>query len=101
MSDPREPNGGHGDQGNPAGLDDGEAQAMRDLLKRSLSSEAAQESPPLLPGVQRRLRRRSRGKFFADGWSTTQARASHVLVALITLLVVVLAYYALGPLDVR
>jgi hypothetical protein len=57
--------------------------------------------PNLLPGVQKRIRRRSRGKFFGDGWSTSQARVSYVLVALITLLLVAMAYFALGPMGAR
>jgi hypothetical protein len=76
--------------------------AVRALLKRSLSTDAiAKDSPDLLSGVQKRIRKRSRGKFFGDGWSTSQARASYVLVALVTLLLVALAYFALGPMDVR
>jgi hypothetical protein len=75
---------------------------VRDLIKRSLSVEAlAQEPPHLLAGVQRRIRKRSRGKFFADGWSTSQSRASYVLAGLITLMLAALAYFALGPWDVR
>jgi hypothetical protein len=82
--------------------DEQEGQAVRDLLKRSLSTDAiAKDAPELLVGVQRRIRKRSRGKFFADGWSTTHARTSYALVALITLLLVALAYYALGPMDPR
>jgi len=87
--------------------DDRDSQAMRDLVKRSLATDVVgEDAPELVRGVQRRLRRRSRGKFFADGWSTTQHRTSYVLVALLTLLLVVLAYYALGPMalgpmDVR
>ena len=77
-------------------------QVVRDLLKRALSEDAlGKQSPDLLGGVQRRIRKRSRGKFFADGWSTGQARVGYVLVALVTLLLVALAYYALGPMDVR
>jgi hypothetical protein len=83
--------------------DDRESRAMRALLKRSLSTEVlAKDAPDLLRGVQRRIRRRSRGKFFADGWSTTgQSRMGYVLVALVTLLLAAIAYYALGPMDVR
>jgi hypothetical protein len=90
--------GGHEDA-----KDEGEDRAMRDLLKRSLATEVlARDTPDLLRGVQRRIRRRSRGKFFADGWSTTsQSRMGYVLVALVTLLLAALAYYALGPMDVR
>jgi len=82
--------------------EDRDSQAVRDLLKRSLSTDGlAADAPDLVQGVQRRLRRRSRGKFFADGWSTTQARTSYVLVACVTLLLVALAYFTLGPMDVR
>ena len=73
---------------------------LRALLKRSLSRNPP-AAPSLLAGVQRRIRQRSRGKFFADGWSTAQTRVSHVLIGLLTLLVVAAAYLALGPLDVR
>jgi hypothetical protein len=75
---------------------------VRALVRRALSPEAlTKDVPDLLGGVQRRIRRRSHGKFFADGWSTGQARIGYVLVALVTLLLVLLAYYALGPMDVR
>jgi hypothetical protein len=77
-------------------------EAMRELLKRSLSVEAlTKESPALVAGVQRRIRQRSRGRFFADGWGTTQSRVSYLLVGLMTLTVAVAAYFALGPWDVR
>jgi hypothetical protein len=83
-------------------LDDKEEAQVRDLLKRALSNESLEQgAPDLLAGVQRRIRRRSRGKFFGDGWSTGQARIGYVLVALVTLLLVLVAYYALGPMDVR
>ena len=83
-------------------LGDKEEAQVRDLLKRALSNESlGQGAPDLLAGVQRRIRKRSRGKFFADGWSTGQARIGYVLVALVTLLLVLVAYYALGPMDVR
>ncbi|HTQ47986.1 MAG TPA: hypothetical protein VMI75_34765 [Polyangiaceae bacterium] len=83
-------------------LDDKEEAQVRDLLKRALSNESLGDgAPDLLAGVQRRIRRRSRGKFFGDGWSTGQARIGYVLVALVTLLLVLVAYYALGPMDVR
>lgn len=82
--------------------DDRSGDAVRELLKRSLSTDTlAKDAPDLLPGVQRRIRKRSRGKFFGDGWSTTQARTSYVLVGLVTLLFVALAYYALGPMDLH
>lgn len=78
------------------------SEAMRELLKRSLSVEAlATESPTLVAGVQRRIRQRSRGRFFADGWGTTHSRISYLLVGLMTLTIAIAAYFALGPWDVR
>ena len=74
---------------------------MAALLKRSLEGPREPGRPNLLRGVQRRLRTRSRGKFFADGWSTTDARVNHALIALAMLLVLVLAYFALGPIGIQ
>jgi hypothetical protein len=83
-------------------VDQADDEEVRALVRRALSPEAlTKDVPDLLGGVQKRIRRRSRGKFFADGWSTGQARMGYVLVALVTLLLVLLAYYALGPMDVR
>jgi hypothetical protein len=79
--------------------DDPQAVAVRALLKRAFGANSAGGEPPpdLLPGVQRRIRVRSRGKFFADGWSTTQARMTYALAGLLTIAVAVLAYLALVP----
>jgi hypothetical protein len=75
---------------------------VRNLLKRTLAIDVvARDAPDLLHGVQRRIRRRSRGKFFADGWSTGQTKLGYVLVALVTLVLVAAAYFALGPMDMR
>ncbi|MDB4996212.1 MAG: hypothetical protein JWM74_3644 [Myxococcaceae bacterium] len=72
--------------------------AIRSLLKRTAGAPLAErDAPSLLPAVQRKIRQRSRGKFFADGWSTTQTRISYVTVSLIMLLILGCAYFALGP----
>jgi hypothetical protein len=73
---------------------------MAALLKRSLTVTETKQ-PSILRGVQKRIRKRSRGKFFADGWSTTDARISHALIALAMLLVLVIAYFALGPVGIQ
>jgi hypothetical protein len=87
MNDPPEPKD-----------DEHQSELVRDLVKRALATETlARGAPDILRGVQRRIRMRSRGKFFSDGWSTTQARLAYVLVAFMTLLLVGLAYYALLP----
>ncbi|HXN30994.1 MAG TPA: hypothetical protein VN894_03990 [Polyangiaceae bacterium] len=90
MTEPYEPN------------DDAENGAVRELVRRTLSNDTlAKQAPDILRGVQRRIRMRSRGRFFADGWSTTQARHAYLLIALITLLLAATAYYALVPMDIH
>jgi hypothetical protein len=94
VNDPREA----ADRADQDDQDDPQAVAVRSLLKRAFGPDsAAQPAPDLLPGVQRRIRRRSRGKFFGDGWSTTQARMTYTLAGLLTVAVAVLAYLALAP----
>ncbi|MBV9946848.1 MAG: hypothetical protein JOZ69_08380 [Myxococcales bacterium] len=108
MSDPADRDDPAGTPADPAVDVDVDAdvdrdhEAVRRLVKRAFSGDVvAHETPDILRGVQRRLRRRSRGKFFADGWSTSQARQAYVLVALVTLLLVAMAYYALSPVGFR
>jgi hypothetical protein len=91
MTDPQEPTDEESDD-----------ELVRDLLKRALAVDVvAKETPDLLQGVQRRIRRRSSGKFFGDGWSTGQTKVGYVLVALVTLVLVAAVYIALGPMDMR
>ena len=82
------------DQGDQSNGEDG---AMRSLLKRSLTADIP--SKPVLGEVQRKLRERSKGKFYGDGWSTTQARVSYGLIAAVMLLIVAIAYVVLGPMG--
>jgi hypothetical protein len=89
MSDERDSKG----PDEPEGPED---DAMRSLLKRSAEAEP---SPQLLRGVQRKIRSRSKGKFFADGWSTSQSRVNYALVAVAMLLIIAIAYFALGPMG--
>jgi hypothetical protein len=72
---------------------------MRALLKRALdgSADVGEKEPDLLVAVQKKIRRRSRGKFYGDGWSTTQTKISYALIAIVMLVLVGLAYFALGP----
>lgn len=82
---------------NDADLED--SQAMRALLKRAMPSVDTADVPDdyILKGVQKKLRQRSRGKFFGDGWSTTQTRMSYGLIALTMLILLCLAFFALSP----
>ncbi len=88
------------DQGKPEEMrkqmSSADDEGMKSLLKRSLEARDP-SSHDLLPRVQERIRKRSRGKFFADGWSTAQTRVSYVLVCAAMLVIVAVAYVALGP----
>jgi hypothetical protein len=93
-----------------ADVDEVEVPALSALLKRSLAvpepaaaaptKEDAEQERKLLQGVQRKLRQRSKGKFYADGWSTSQSRVNYALVAGVMLVVIVAVYLALGPMGI-
>lgn len=94
-----------------AHVEEVEVPALSALLKRSLAApveaetEAAPQEPSaqdraLLTGVQRKLRQRSKGKFYADGWSTTHSRVNYALVAGVMLVVIVAVYLAMGPMGI-
>ena len=78
-----------------------EEPALSALLKKSLSAEVEKQPPiddkKLLQGVQRKLRKRSKGKFYGDGWSTTHSRINYALIAGMMLVTIVAVYLALGP----
>lgn len=79
-----------------------DAPAVSALLKRSLAkTEDVLPSPEkdaqLLASVQRKLRKRSKGKFYGDGWSTSQSRMNYALIAAVMLVTIVAVYLALGP----
>lgn len=83
-----------------------ELPAVAALLKRSLSSASPEagelaaeqtDTDALLASVQRKLRERSDGKFYGDGWSTSRASARYALVATVMLLLLAVIYVALGP----
>jgi hypothetical protein len=79
-----------------------EAPALSALLKRSLVKtedvlpEPAKDAE-LLASVQKKLRQRSKGKFYGDGWSTTHSRINYALIAMVMLVTIVAVYLALGP----
>jgi hypothetical protein len=75
----------------------GGSAGMRALLKRSLAEPPKPQEGEILLGVQRKIRKRSRGKFYGDGWSTANARMGYGLVAGLFLVVLVLAYAGMTP----
>ena len=66
---------------------------VRDLLRGALRPPPGSVAPALLGGVQKKLRMRSRGKFYGDGWSTAHAPKSTYLVtsALMLVLIIIVA----------
>ncbi len=94
-----------------ANVEEVEVPALSALLKRSLAApaepetaapmqEPSEEDRVLLLAVQRKLRQRSKGKFYADGWSTTHSRVNYALVASVMLAVIVAVYLAMGPMGI-
>jgi hypothetical protein len=89
-----------------------EVPALSALLKRSLAvpepeptaaepaKDDSEKDRALLVAVQKKLRQRSKGKFYADGWSTTHSRVNYALVAGVMLVVIVAVYLAMGPMGI-
>jgi hypothetical protein len=74
--------------------DEREDEAMRALVKRALSAEHL-ATPDILRGVQRRLGKRQRRVLHHEGWSTSAARVTFVLIVLFTIIAVAFTYIAL------
>jgi hypothetical protein len=70
---------------------------VRSLLRQAMRVDR-RKPVSVLPGVQRKIRQRSRGKFYADGWSTGRSPSSTYIVTSLVMLVVLAAIYlALVP----
>ncbi len=69
---------------------------LRDVLDRELGAV-----PDVLEGVQKRLRERSGGRFYADEWSTSRhpPTAIYLLTSLLMLAVCGLLYLTMRPLS--
>ena len=79
-------------------VEDKDDPALSALLKRSLgAAEPNADDKKLLVSVQSKLRKRSKGKFYGDGWSTSQSRINYALIAMVMLLTIVVVYLVLGP----
>jgi len=83
------------DKGRDEPLDEVE---VRELLRRALRPPQTSSSPSLLGGVQRKLRVRSKGKFYADGWSTSRSpRSTYLVTSLVMLFVIAFVFLVLIP----
>lgn len=67
---------------------------------RDAAAGAAGGSERLVRGIQKRLRERSRGKFYGDGWSVARSRTPLALVAVTMLVLAAVVWLALGPTGV-
>ena len=86
---------GDDDPGREGSLDDVD---VRDLLRGALRPPPGSVAPELLGGVQRKLRQRSRGKFYGDGWSTAKSpRSTYLITSLLMLALIGLVYFVLVP----
>lgn len=80
-------------------LDDASERNLRAALKAALRAD---ETPPdVLRGFQRKVRERSRGKFYADGWSTSRLAPvnTYLITSLLMLAVLIAVYVLLSPLS--
>ena len=70
---------------------------VRDALRKALRVSAP-DTVKITRGVQDRIRDRSAGRYFADGWSTSSApHATYLVTTLLMLLLVLAAWWLLGP----
>jgi hypothetical protein len=71
---------------------------LKDALRGALRPPPGAVAPSLLSGVQKKLRVRSRGKFYGDGWSTAPTpRSTYIVSSIVMLLIIGLVFFALVP----
>ncbi|MCA9639065.1 MAG: hypothetical protein KC492_00185 [Myxococcales bacterium] len=82
-------------------LSEDEENELRSLIRGALAEKQESDAPDVLAGVQKKLRERSGGKFFRDGWSTSQEApiATYLVTSALMLVVLLLVYAVLGPLS--
>jgi hypothetical protein len=84
----------------PETTSDGEELAAD--LRSALKAGAAAEAPPdVLAGFQKKLRERSGGKFYEDGWSTSRHPPinTYLITSLMMLAILGVIYALLAPLS--
>ena len=70
---------------------------VRELLRGALREPDAPQKP-ILREVQRRIRKRSRGKFYGDGWSTARSpRSTYLITSVLMLALIALVFLVLIP----
>jgi hypothetical protein len=73
-------------------------ESLRSMLRGALREEGP--APDVLAGVQKKIRERSKGKFYADGWSTAKHPPlnTYLITSLIMLAILAVSYALLSPL---
>jgi hypothetical protein len=83
----------------PTELDAAGQESVRELVRDAMSSPS--QPPDLTHGFQRRIRARSRGKFYADGWSTSKHPPvnTYLVTSVMMLALLCVIYSLLHPLS--
>ena len=71
-------------------------------MRSALKGDAGEDAPPdVLAGFQKKLRERSGGKFYEDGWSTSRHPPinTYLITSLMMLAVLAVIYALLAPLS--
>src|ERR1041385_7037962 len=69
---------------------------LRDALRGALRPPPGAVAPGLLRGVQKKLRVRSRGKFYGDGWSNAASpRTTYIVTSALMLVLIAIVFFAL------
>ena len=89
------------EDGDGVEIDEEEEERLRGLLRGAFKKEDPAEPPDVLRGVQQRIRERSGGKFYEDGWSTAKHPPvyTYLVTSLLMLGIVFAVYVTLGYLD--
>lgn len=77
------------------------AMAAPDPVSAASPASAPAPAPDLLHGVQRKLQRRSRGKFYGDAWSRVAGIVPLELMAALLLVALVALWFALHSISVQ
>ena len=82
--------------------DEAEGDELAASLRSALKGGASEEAPPdVLAGFQKKLRERSGGKFYEDGWSTSRHPPinTYLITSLMMLAILGVIYALLAPLS--
>lgn len=84
-------------------MSEAEEEELAADLRSALKARPAEQEAPLdvLGGFQRKLRERSRGKFYGEGWSTSRHPPinTYLITSLLMLAVLGVIYALLAPLS--